>query len=96
MKGVEHHQPTMYMPSGQGDRSRIRRKRFNIYHYRLQQCDSVNYHIYRLSSPLFPGVQMLVRIYEVQLHYKIIYFDIYITTLYIFLYMHRNAGPPHW
>ena len=49
----------------------------------MLQYDSVNYHIYWISSQIFPEVQMLVRIYEVQIHYKIVYFDIDIAILYI-------------
>ena len=33
----------------------------------------------------FPEVSILVRIYAVQLHYKIIYFDIHITIIYILI-----------
>ena len=51
----------------------------------MWQYDSVNYHIYRVSSQFPPEVQTLVPIYEVQLHYKIIFFDIDIAILYILL-----------
>ena len=40
---------------------------------------------YRESSQFFPEVQMLVHIYEVLFYYKIIYFDIDMTILYISL-----------
>ena len=42
----------------------------------MLQYDLVNYYIYRVSSQLFTEGSMLERIYEVQLHYKITYFDI--------------------
>ena len=43
-----------------------------------------------VSSPLFPEVHMLVCIYEVQLHYKIKYFDNDIRILYISLNFFLN------
>ena len=52
----------------------------------MWQYDLLDYKIYRVSSQVFPEVQMLVRIYEVQLNYKIIYFDIDITISYILLW----------
>ena len=55
------------------------------YYYHMQQYYSVNCHTYMVSSQLLPEVLMLVRIYEFQLHYKIIYFDIDITIKYILL-----------
>ena len=42
--------------------------------------------MYRVCHQLFLEVHMLVRIFEVQIHYKIIYFDIDIRILYIFVY----------
>ena len=47
--------------------------RVPIYYYRMWQYNVVNYHIYRVLSQLFPEVSMLVHIYEIQLHYKIIF-----------------------
>ena len=50
---------------GIGTRGLVVRKyfwRFNIYYYRMWQYDSVNYHLYKVSSKFFPGVPMLVRI----------------------------------
>ena len=60
-------------------------KRFNIHHYRLRQNYSVNHRINWVYYPSFTEVHMLVRIHEVLPHSKIIYFDIYIKMLYIFL-----------
>ena len=44
----------------------------------MTQCDLVNYHICTVSSQYSPVVHFYIHIFDVHLHFKIIYHNIYI------------------